>query len=125
VRLCGFDELAERGSEAVRIVELRPVPGPGDLHQAAFGDPSLRGSRVVDGDDRVIGAPDEERGHPLRQIQAVGCADALALEIDDGAQRVQERLARVAVGERGVAARLLGAVRPRPQPQAAKETVHR
>ena len=118
--LGGFDELAELGDEAVGIVELGPVPGAGELDQAAFGDPRSRGAGVLDRDDRIVGAPDQQGGQPLGQIQAVGGADPLALEIDDRAQRVQERLARVAVGKRRVAARRLGEVRPGLEAKAAR-----
>ena len=47
VGLGGLDELAKRGDERARVVELRPVAGAGDLDQPAAGDPLVRRAPVL------------------------------------------------------------------------------
>src|SRR5439155_7060648 len=110
VRLGGLHEVAQLGDKPIRVVELGPVPGSGKLHQPAAGDPLSGTAPMLDRDDRVGAAPDEERWHALGEVEAIGGAYLLAFEVDDGAQRMDERVPRVAVGERGVAARRLGEI---------------
>ena len=64
----------------------------------------MGGARVLDRDDRVALAPDQQERDRLGKVEAIAGVDALAHGVDDRPQRVQERRARVAVGERGVTA---------------------
>ena len=59
------------------------------------------------------------------EVEAVARVDPLAAGIDDRPQRVQERRARVAVRERGVAAQDLAEVGVHAQPDAAEQAPHR
>ncbi len=60
-------------------------------------------------------------GMALGQVEAVGRADPLAVQVDDGPQGVEERGSGVAVGEGRVAAGGLGEVRPGLHAEALEE----
>ena len=44
----------------------------------------------LDGDHLVAVAPDDQRGHLVGEVEAVAGAHALAGDVDDGADRVDE-----------------------------------
>ena len=73
---------------------------------------------------RVALAPDQHEWDVLGQVEAVAGVDALAARLDDRAQGVHERLARLAVIERGVAAGHLLDVGARAQSQAVEKAAH-
>ena len=85
-------------------------PAPGNSTRRLPGIRLRAVAPVLDRDDRVGAAPDQQRRDPLGEVETVGCADPLALQVDDGPQCVDERSPRLAVGERGVAAGRLGEV---------------
>src|SRR5205085_11080767 len=71
VGLGPLHEVAKRGHDGRRVVELRPVAGAGDLDEPAVRDLLVGLAPVLDGDDAVLGPPDEERGHSLGQVKAI------------------------------------------------------
>ena len=92
--------------------------------EAAAGNCLVRVLAVVDGDDRIARAPDDEDGHALGEVEPVAGVDALAAGADDRAQRREEGRPTVGVGERRVAACDLCDVGAGPQPdgrQAASD----
>ena len=94
-------------------------PAPGKISSRLPGHRLVRGLAVLGRDDRVLLAPDDQRGQDGREVQAVVGAHALAAGVDHRAHRVQEGLAGAAGlqrGEPGARARArspLGAIRPR------------
>jgi hypothetical protein len=54
-------------------------------------------------DDPVALTPDEECRHLLGQVEAIPGRDHLAAEVDDAADRAEERLPRLEVAEAGEA----------------------
>ena len=81
--------------------------------------------RVLDRDDRVALAPHDQERQRLGEVEPIARIHALAPEIDDPPERVQERRARRAVRERGVAAQDLPDVGVHAQPDAAEHAPHR
>ena len=103
-------ELFEGDDEAAGRLELRHVADPLEDLEPAAGNRLMRVLAVADGDDRVIGAPDDQDGDRLGQVEAVGGVDALAAGADHGADGGEESGAAVGVVERGVVPRDLGNV---------------
>ena len=111
--------------EAQRIVEVREMARVGkDLEPAARHEPMGR-ARVLDRDDRVALAPDEQERDRLGEVEAIARVHPLTQRIDDRPQRVQERRARLAVRERRVTAQDLAQVGVHAQPDAAEQASHR
>ena len=73
---------------------------PRDRHEAAAGDRAVRRDAVLDRDRAVAFAPGDQRRHVAQEVEAVGGADALAVAVDDRAQRLHERLALAGALER-------------------------
>ena len=133
--LGGLAELGQQRGEAVGIVVVGHVTGALEDLEAAARHRRVRGGAVRDGDDRVALAPHDQRRQPRGQREPVVRAHALATGLDHRAHRVQERLARARVVERGEAARedsdVAGRLRgrrgradrrcPRPSPTSRRE----
>ena len=96
-------------------------PAPGKTSSRLPATSSVRGAPVIDRDDRVALAPDDEERDRLGEVETVRGVDPLAPDVDDRPQRVQERRARLAVGERRVAAQDLADVGVHAQPDAAEQ----
>lgn len=75
---------------------------------------------MLDGDEWIPAAPEDQRGDHLREVEPVGRVDALPVEVDDRAHGVQERPPRLGVAQGGVAAGHLGQVMAELQSQAAE-----
>ena len=100
-RLRGRAEVGHDRGEALRVVVMRHVAGAGEDLQPAAGHRLVRGLAVLGRDDRVLLAPDDQRGQDGRQVQAVVGAHALAAGVDHRAHGVQEGLAGAAGLQRG------------------------
>ena len=96
-------EAAERRREALRVGVVGEVAGVREDLEAAVGHRRVGRLAVVDGDDRVAFPPHDQARHQRRQPEPVVRADPLAARVDHRAHRVQERLARAPVVERGEA----------------------
>ena len=70
-------------------------------------------------------APDEQRRQRLGQVEAVERRDALAARVQDGAHRLDERVASLGVAERGEPAGDLGEVGAGPQAQHPDQAADR
>ena len=79
---------------------------------------------VLRRDQRIAPPPDHERRQHARQVEAVGGTDALAARVEHRPHRVQERLARLGVAQRGVAARHLREVGPGPEARSGEQLPH-
>ena len=75
---------AARGSVSKRLLRRRAVGG----------------QSVGEGDCVIALAPDDQGRHAREQVEPVGGADSLAVDVDHGAERVQERGARAGLLER-------------------------
>ena len=95
-----------------------------DLEPAARHQPMGR-VRVLDRDDRVALAPDDQERDRLGEVEPIARVHALTHGIDDRPERVQERRARLAVRERRVTAQDLAQVGVHAQPDAAEQAPHR
>src|SRR5215213_3040114 len=107
VELCwlGFGEEAfEGGDEAAGALELGDVAGVLEDLQAAAGKLGVGLAGVLDGDDRVVLAPDDEEGQGFGEVELVEGRDALALHSNDGAEGGDEGLAACGVSQGRVAA---------------------
>src|SRR2546427_365534 len=102
-RLGGAYEVEQHLDETPRVRPMREVAGVREELEPAPGDRRVRGMRVRGRDHLVALAPHDHGGQLGGEVQAVGGVHALAPRVDDGAQRVDERLAAVRVAERGVA----------------------
>jgi len=89
---------------AGRGLALREVADPVEDLEAAPRDRIVRPMRMVDRDDRVAGAPDDERGKLGGELQPVVGADALAADADHGTERPKKSRPAVRIGQRVVAA---------------------
>ena len=65
--------------------------------EAAAGELGVGPAGVLDGDDRVVFAPDDQQRQGFGQVEAVEGGDPLALGADDRAQGGEERLAALGV----------------------------
>ena len=90
----------EHRGEPLGVVDVGEVGGLRQRGEVAVGDRVVGGAPVLDRDRVVALAPDDERRHPLEQVEAVDGADALAAHVDDRAQRLQEGAPRAGLGER-------------------------
>ena len=88
--------------------------------QAAARHRLVSGAGVLDGDDRVGRAPDDQRGHRRCQIEAVERAHPLPAGIEHRTHRVDERRARLGIVERGIPTGELVEVGPELQPQQSE-----
>ena len=118
-------EVGQQPHEAQRIVEVREVAGSGKDLELAARHQAVGVVRMRDRDDRVALAPHDQERQRLGEVEPVARVHALAAEIDDPPERVQERRARRAVRERGVAAQDLADVGVDAQPDAAEQAPHR
>ena len=62
----------------------------GNRRERAPGNRRMGEAAVLDRDRVVALAPDDQGGHRLEQVEAVGRADALPVNVDHRAQRLQE-----------------------------------
>ena len=67
-RLARRHELDEQPNKAKRIVEVREVAGIRKDLEPAARDESMRRARVLDRDDRVALAPDEQKRNRLGEL---------------------------------------------------------
>ena len=107
VELCrvGFGKEAfEDGDEAAGALLLGDVAGVLEDLEVAAGEGGVGLAAVVDGDDRVVLAPDDEDREGVGEVELVEGGDALALHADDRAQGGDEGLAALGIGEGRVAA---------------------
>ena len=83
---------------------MREVPGVGEeLEPAARNEPMGR-ARVLDRDDRVALAPEDQERNGLGEVEAIARIDPLPQGIDDRPQGVDERRPCLAVREGRVTA---------------------
>jgi hypothetical protein len=61
-----------RSGETVGVVEVREVPGPFDEFQLAGGHGAMGKAAVLDRDDPVVIAPDQQAWNVVHEVQAVG-----------------------------------------------------
>ena len=83
-RLGRLHEVDQQRHEAKRIVQMREVPCVRkELEPAARNEP-MGGARVLDRDDRVALAPEDQERDRLGQVEAIARIDPLPPGIDDG-----------------------------------------
>ncbi len=80
---------------------------------------------MFDGDEWIAATPENQRGDHLSQVEPVGGVHPLPGEVDDRAQGVQERAARLGVAQRRIAAGHLGQVVAELQSQTAERLPNR
>ena len=90
---------------------VREVSGACEDLEPASRDGRMGRATLLDRDDAVVVAPDDQRRNFGREVEPVGRAHALAGDIDDRSQRVQERGAGFGVAQRPVAVPRLREVR--------------
>jgi hypothetical protein len=98
-----LDEIADHGDEASRVLAVREVAAAGKDLQAAAGNRGVGRAAVMMRDEGIAVAPDDHGRHVRGEIEAVAGVDGLTIEIDDGAERAEERPTIGCVDERGVA----------------------
>lgn len=69
------------------------VTGTFEEFEPTAGHCQVRGVCVFDRDDPVIGSPHDQVVPLIGQVEAVAGVDSLSTVIDDGAHRVDERVA--------------------------------
>ena len=74
---------AEQPDEAQRVVEAREVPRVGKTSSAAARNEPMGRPRVLDRDDRIAIAPDDQERDGLRQVEAIARVHPLAPGVDD------------------------------------------
>jgi hypothetical protein len=81
------------------MTDVWEVAGAFEELEPTAGHCQMCSVRVLNGDDPVIGSP-HDQGWPLvGQVETVIGVDSLAPVIDDGAHRVDERVAWIAIGQ--------------------------
>lgn len=98
-----LNEVDERLEKALGRLAVRKMSRVVEYLEAASGNGLVGRVGVVDRNERVPPAPDEERRDQGGEIQAIDGADCLPTRIDDRAERPEEGPAGVGGGERGVA----------------------
>ena len=114
----GLDELA-------RPVELGKMAGARDLEVVTPGHFCVRPPPMLDRNDVVALAPDDQGRQFCRQVEAVPCAHPLSSRFDHRSQRLDERLSGFNVPERPIAAGEFAEVRARLQPETAQKSADR
>jgi hypothetical protein len=115
-RLRLFDEVRECCREPLRHLDVEEVarvvedlePTPFDTLGGCIG--------VLDGDDVIAVAPEDQGRDGSGQVESIVGADRLPARVDHGAHRADERVAVLRFGQRCIGAPHLGDVR---SPQAA------
>jgi hypothetical protein len=92
-------EAAEHLGESLGSFYLREVTRALKDLQAATGYRFVRALGVLNGDDRIARAPDDEDWEPVGQVETVASLDALTVGAHHTAQRRQKRLTTVAVNQ--------------------------
>ena len=99
----------------------RKWPAPSTISRRLPGHELVGDVGVAHGDDLVAVAPDDHRGHLVGEVEAVAGADALAGDVDHGADRVDEGPLGPHVGEAGPRLPHLAEERIGPQPEPAED----
>lgn len=90
-RLLRADVLQHEIGEAIRVVQMGLMAGPGEDDEATALDDGMGITAVRDRDHRILVSPDDEHARPIEQVQLVEGGDALARGADDAAQGRKER----------------------------------
>src|SRR5215213_7069785 len=88
------------GGEALRLLHVREVPGVREQLEPAARHRGVRTVRMVDRDDRIALAPDQQRRQARGEVEPVVPVDALAAGVDDRTQALYERRTRLPVRQR-------------------------
>src|SRR4051794_8136618 len=100
----------EGGDEVAGALEHRDVAGVLEDLEAAVGEGRLGFAAVLDRDDRVVFAPNDEEWQGFGEVEAVEGGNPLALHVDYRAEGGEEGLAALGIGKGRVAAGDLGEV---------------
>ena len=100
-RRAGFgDELVDEICHGVWAFHLGVVQDTGDDVETTIRQHGMRRMCVVDGDDPVFVAADDQCGQVRGIVQPVERADRLAAVVDDRTQRTQECLPALSIRKR-------------------------
>src|SRR6266511_4811041 len=89
-RLGGPEELEERISEPLWILDVGEVRGSGQGLEVAPRDRLVGAATVGEGDRVVALTPDDQGRKPVQEVEPVASADVLAATVDHRAQRLEE-----------------------------------
>ncbi len=92
-RCAGGDPLREHLGQPLRLGQVREVPRLREDLEPAAGDGAGDAAAVLDRDDGVLRAPDDQQRQVDREVEPVTAVDALALDVEDAACGVHEGLA--------------------------------
>ena len=98
------DEVVDQVDNLAGPFDVRKMADAGEHLEPASWTGFVQGVAVLDGDDPVLVAPDDQHRQVGRQVQPIERTHRLSAVVDHRAQRPQERLARLRIGQRRVRA---------------------